>query len=789
MAELGLSTAEFDRTIEDIKRKLDMVRLPAQTASRLQQGGMGGIMSQPTQDAFNKATKQSQRELEQHIASMAREQERLGKFIAQRTELLKKLENQQKSIVKGAQEEALLKEKIGRIEQNNAADRQRYKQQDDSLNKAMNTRGGFGGGGGTGGGGAGAGAGGDGLAVKSILKSLGIAFTAMAAGSAIYDQYTSLPLERNKALGAGTQSIIGDQLQNISQGNVVNQMAFMPERQRAFQMANEKLASTQKTDITSMAGTAGVRGVLSGMGIGNERHWSLLAGSVLDGVATVLKNSPKVQLLSAITGYDFAKKVSKLSEEYMTTYQSKLMEDYGKNYQEMVDAEVKKNPLKNLAANRLQERFQSDLQTQRMLGLGFEGFAGRGGFQERANLAGFTGDMGIQMAGQIQGSGGSTRGMVGNSVLGLQAQRGFDLTNAGSILGKLSGGAGSSQATDAVFRKILEEGVKAGLDKSDSVEELRRFSEMSADILSKTGASTGQDAERIMQGFSRFLGQGTPTIRELQGAKSAYDESQGFSAETGGRGGALQFAGLMKQPGMTKVGARGLAGLMEMPEQDLNANNPYIIAEAVKAGMSPEKLIENVVKAKREKALVEVGLDPAKMKMLQKAGIANKTLSEQELKALPDDQRRAYIESEEAATMRSGYEGPQKREAVARGFRTGGEPEGVRVKSDIEKMKEGLQPEDIVSSKLGKAPGTRPEDDVVKATGAAAQAMLENFRNFKTEITPASDALDAFTKKIILLGQVAAAASDKDRASVLKYAGEQLSTPATQPQAGKPQAK
>lgn len=781
-------TSDFDKSVESMQKKLkelyapaDMVRMQTQTAGKLQQAGMGGIMGQ-SPEAIQKSGMTAKRELDNFIKEQAKGQETLTKLIVQRQGVLEKLKKKQDEMIKGSKEELDIKKQIAQVEENNYRMTEQYKQRDKVLNKALDMRqqgGGPGGAGGPPGGGPPAATppGGGKFDLSRVLKGVSGVLSALATGAAVYQQYAELPIQRSASMGNATQSVFGQQLQDIARGDVVNQMAFLPERQKAHQMAQEAMKSKEVTDPIILAGTAGISGLISGI-FGDKRLWNLMAGEVTGAIST---NLPK-SFMGGMPGVkSLAEGVGNISEKYMTTYQAQLMEEYGKNYQQLADAEVKKNPLKNLAAQRLQENYMQDLETQRMLGLGFEGFHGRGGFEERANMAGFNPEMARQMAVQIRGAGGSTRGMRDASMLGLQAQRGFDLTNAGSVLGRISGGAGGSAASEQVFRKILTESMKDGLDKSEFREEQRKFADITSEILSRSGVRTAEDADRVLQGFSRFLGK-EPTMREIEGARGAYQEQQGFSAETSGRGGALQFAGLLKQPGMSAIGARGMAGLMEMPEADLTETNPYVVAEAAKSGKSPKDLIKQVMDAKREKSLVEVGLDPTRMNALndyiKKGNLDVGTLTTEQINGMPEDIKRAYFEAQEAATVKSGYVSPQKRTSVVRGLISGMAAPG-------EEFGPGTAAEEA-ARRLQQAPGTRIEDDVVKATGVAAQAMLENFRNFKKEITPASDALDTFTKKLILMAGVMAAASDKDKPAIAKYAAEQLGGPTTQPQGGKP---
>ncbi len=763
----------MQKKLKEMYSPADQVRQQMATSQRLQAAGMGAMAGSPDNAGYQRTLAENKRNLDRSTREEKTNLEEKSKKLIQEQGAQKKISEQYQAIVKAGKEDLKIKKDLLDAQESLNKAQKEYEASHVKVNALLNER--------------------QrlespamqvapgqtpppppvkGVDMGAILKGVGGVLAALGAGAAVYDQYTSLSQTTSRATGSATQGLLGSPLQSLASGDVVNQMAFLPERQKAMQMATDKMHSREMTDM--IPGSS----ILSMSGFG--RNFNASAGALTGSLAKSIGQGGYGGMPGA--GW-LSGKLGNMSESYNAAHQAQLMELAGQDTEANLDAEKKKNPLKNLAAQRLQGNYMQDLNTQRQLGLGYEGFAGRGGFQERANMAGFNSDLGTQMAGQIMGAGGSTRASVNSNVLGLQAQRGFDMTNAGSVLGKISGTAGSSQATDAIFKKLLEESVKAGLDKSEFREEQRKFADITSNILSTSGAKTAEEAEKVLQGFTRFLGKDS-TIKELEGARSAYTEQQAFSAETSGRGGALQFAGLMQQPGMGKLGAMGMAGLMEMPEQDLTETNPYIVAEAAKVGKSPKDLISQVMDAKRQKSLVEVGLDPKKMKALneymQKNSLDVGTMTGEQINAMPEDMKQAYLQAQEAPSVRSQYESPQKRASVVRGLISGA---GGGIPGQEE-----MGPGTSVEEKL-RGPTGRPEDEVVKATGVAAQAMLENFRRFKTEITPASDALDAFTKKIILFASALNFIPDVDKAAAQKHMIESMSEnigPKTQQQGAKP---
>lgn len=787
-----MDTSIFDRAIGHMQKKLaEVTKGPGGTGG--QTTGQDPMMQKPAMEAFFKSIQALRTNMNTAMQKHAQDQMKLMKDIAKeegnRGKLLQDQERISKNKNKDLQEELRIKKELEGVEsrisklQNTAGASKTSFQAATAAAQGQTvpvfvTNWPSGGGGGGGGGGQPSPGNAAGGFWGGLGKSLGTAAAVLATGAALIDQYTSLPLTRTSALGNATQSIIGNHLEEMSRGDVVSGMAWQKERQRALDMAGSKLNSQMITGpMNVLGGAVGlVKGSLTGEGAGQNKDANMLVGSIAKAIEMTFS-------VGGLVPNKISSAYGKEAEKYFSTQQAQLMEDFGQNYEKMVQAQQRQNPLKNLAVGYYQDRYKTDLQSQRMMGLNDTQLYGRGGFLEQANTSGFTGDMAQQMAQQIQGAGGSTRGMK-NSTLGLRAQRGFDLTNAGSVLGTISSGAGSQEASERIFKKILEEGVKNGLDKSEAVEELRRFSQQTAEVVAKTGAVTGEDTQRILENFMRFQAAGVPTMKEQEGAQSAYKQYQQFSGESSGRGGAMQFASLMKR-GMGSLGFRAMAGLMEMPEEDVTETNERVVAAAVKLGKSPKEMVEMILGAKQEKADVESGFNPKWRELLKKRGISGKLSLEQQkqLSAGTKEDREtleAYYQTVQAPVARYDYTTSQAAEAATRGFERGGATSGPQTEADRMAARHA-------KFRLEQGVGGRAGDETISAAGAASQAMLENFREFKTEITPAANALDAFTKKMVIFTQVLQGTPEKDRAAAASAARERLFPHApTQPQAGKP---
>lgn len=723
------------KQFEAASSALNTSKMQGQTAARASQMGFGG-MTVPKPEDIQK----SRRELSVFIREQQNDQEKLYKLIVGQNAAIEKIKNAKKESLKDAKEELKVHEQM-LANLNN-----QYRQKDRIIQKGLNV---FAGGQGGGGGGNNrnllSGADWSGVmppdnAQKgvSFLKNVGSIGAIMAAVAKAVDTLAGFPMRLEQAQGSAVQSFVGRDVSAIQSGGAAFETSWMRERAQAAEMAKSKRFWNRVTDTT--LGAVGAAGVIGGTAMTGLSGGTLgIPGmAMIGGGAALLAND---RYRSAINPFG------------QDSYNKLLNEQQGKDQLSTWEALKKQDPYKGAAIDRLQSRYGTDLATQRMTGLSDQGFYGDkmlgGGFQEGANRAGFNQDMAAAMAAQIQGGGGSTRGMRGLSTLGLQAQRGFDLTNAGGVLGRISGGAGGDKASEQIFRKLMEESIKAGLDKSDFREEQRRFADVTSEILSRSGVQTAEEAEKTLQGFTKYLGT-NPTIRDIEGAKSAYQEQQSFSAETSGRGGALQYVGMLKDPILRKLGSRGAAAAMEIPLEDINPSNPFIIAHAVAAGVSPEELAKSLKAEKTGAAFNAIGLDQTKVgemdKAMSKSGITDMPRTEDAAKQLQQSDPEAYktyLEVLDAGPMRNAYGGVQKQNAAFLGMRRGTPGESGTGTSVFGPANGG------VDESLGRQ--TRAGDVANTAVGQLAQSMLENFRAYKEEITPNTEALRALTTAIMTI--------------------------------------
>lgn len=725
-------TSDFDKSIQDIQKKLkdvfnptEMMRSQMQTSQRLQGMGMGGIMSAPSMEAYKRSTQQARREMDQSIREQAQGQEKLSKLIAQREEKLVKLRDMQREITKGSKEELEIKEKISRVEENNFRLRESYRQRDAALNQVMDARQNaspqglerlsqaF----------AGGGIGGAGRAAFRMAGGMG-GIASMGVGALgglipmlpnLYRDYSRAPLQTGMALGSATQGTVGRELESIYGGRSPFEMAFMPEKARAALMARDVTGASRRADIGQIfAPTIG--GALAGGA----------AGAALGGVGAIPGALAGGAIGLGKTGYDFATNermraliLSPISETYAKKYAALNAQEFAENFGKALESEKQQNPLKKLAAEEYQQNFTRNLQLQRSLGLDFGGFHGAGGFRDRAIGAGFTDEMGMDRANQILGAGGSTR-MARQSVTALQAERGFGLTNASQVLGTISGGVGSAESSRQALVKTLAEGTRLGLNQSDFAEENRRFVQSTAEIISRSGARTDSDIDRVISNFGKFVND--PTNKGVEAARTAYEQYQQISTSSTGPQGVMRAAGFLKSASLGGMSGIDKAALSNIPAEQLTEDHPIVRDLAQRYKLSPTAIVEERTKIDQGAINRLPGADALVKRIRGETGAARTndigqltTMTAAQFPGLGQDRR--ALES----------------------F-VGGEVAGKP--ADMGALLKKTQAQ-LTTTATG-----RVEDETVRGMAESSKLMLDNFRQFRDQITPTAEAMGKFNSQL-----------------------------------------
>lgn len=717
-------TSDFDRSVESLQRKLrelyapaDMVRAQTQTAARLQQIGMGGIMSAPTPQAQQQASLQQKRELEQFIRDQAQGQEKLTKLVAKREEKLNNLKKLQLESIKDSKEELALKEKISKIEENSYRLRESYKQRDAVLNRALDLK--AGGTGGTGGvGGGGMGSAGANLPLGAF-KGVAIATAALAAGAAtltrlgamaenIRRTFSEAPY-RTIELQAQASGLPGASVQRLEQaasGKGMEEFFFRKEREQAHESARKIM-----------------EGRLPGGGLSSKTLLSRPIQTVLAGVA-------------GITG----------SQDIKDLLQSQIEKEFYGEQASQFEA-LKKGPrgaMGRVALDQYMGGLQRDVGFQRSMGLNFQQFRGPGGFIPSATGAGFTPEMAMQASMGIMGAGGSTLS-ARQSPFALKAQRAFDLTNAPQLMGQIGGAVGGGESTKQAMISMLASGTALGLDQSDYREENRKYLDALAGIMARSGARTEQDFDRLSAMFSGFVAEKTPA--GIQAANTAFGLYQQASMEQSGPRAVMRQAALLGSDVYGKLSMTTQQALNNISPEMMTASHPTVEYAAKEAGTTPEEILRTYSDARKSSMMV---WNITKGKMLQgQAAAATGGL--------------AGIRSMGDPALTAMYEQQTKGARGAYGTYLAGQPgfealANPRVQEAFEGFMEQMGPGNEVEA-LNKAKqktmgaleggATRPEDLTIAGQAQFAAEMNENILNFKDSLAPATDAVKEFADSLM----------------------------------------
>lgn len=765
---------DFNRSIDQMQKKLKEIYAPGDIArsqnsmnSRMTGAGIGGgfqpinpgnnLQARREMDQMTIAQNRTNQALAQRIIERLNNETKISRMIKENNNLSKEEVGILEAKLKANQEitEEMMKQHTVRRQaiDKTLADKERRQT---NMNNIIQGRGyqldgmsfdetgkGAAGGGGGGGGfnkGLAAVAG----AIGPLAKAASAVMATAIAGTAIINKMYGMPINTISAQGSATTGFLGETLESIGSGDTTNLNAFGKERSEALEMANQKHQGPRRSSLpTSMS-----------------QMFPWLAGGVMAGA----------------TG----------NAEYLDNFYAQKAKDQADDYNEALKGMKEKDPQRIKAMEYYQKNKARDLANQRQLGLDYNTYQGKGGYLESATGGGaFSQDAMQSMKDQLMGSGGGTA--MGRSPLGaLQLQSGMNLTNAGSIMGKIGGQTGNSGLAQQLTEKMLEEAVARGFNRSEFTEEFRQFADMAGTIIANSGAQTGADATRLTQGLGRFVGD-TPTMGGLTGAKSAYEEYQQQSSSTSGRMGALQYAQMLKDPTLSKLGAQGIGGLMEMPEEDLNEQNIMVRGQAAKAGVKPQDIVTAAAKAKRQLPGIATGLGTTEMdkvdKYFEQNGLDESTV---DINALPGDIKGTYIKMIESGTTIGGYGGTQKAEARTRGMRKGfaGTTPGQEQTATPGRNLAADEVIELAKRKAQSAQTGKQEDINQRNVGQANLKSLENFREYSRGFDVLGTSMDTFFGKVFKYAADLHNAPASAQPHILTQTSGNKAT--TQPQAGKP---
>lgn len=785
---MKFDTSEFDAAVQRMQRQLkevyrpsDMMGAQRQTSQRLENMGLGGNMGKPGMESYFKSIQNSRREMDTLLQKYAKDQQSLLRDVAAHEKALKDNVRLQAAAVKGSEDELRLLREKKLLEENLYRQRESWMARNQTMNQAMDARqnlgpkdkmerlmAAFGAGGAKGGAGEAAGMAGEwwkGLGMTGQAGMIISGLLAAAKGTRMignaYAGYGKMPLDIASAQGSATQNTYGREIQSIYGGSQSQEMAFMPEKRKAAIMARSAQESQRSRDqalgISGMVSAGGTgAGGIAGAGIG-------LINDIFD---------------ERSRAYDMSKLPGNIGKRYGEKFESMQAEEQASKYAKAVEDIKAQNPLKSAAVADFAQRQAGDLAFQRATGLNYKGFHGAGGFRASSMNAGFTDQMGMEAAQGILSSGGSTSGAQGLGVLSMQAQRGFGMTNANSVIGKLSGQMGDNENSRQAFIQMLATGTRLGLDSSDYREQNRRFMDAAGSIIERSGVTSQSDIASLLKTFGGFVGN-EPSVRGMEGARSAYDLFVQQSSQSGGPGGAMRAASFLGSSIISKFSGQDQAALANIDMNHLSTSNPIIQDLAHRYGESEADIVSEAQKAGTYSMSRNPQVDTLREKMigLSKSlnALPNNTPNAHKRYSLMKELQNARNEfiTKSSVSTEGGDQlanNPIMAGQYAEGMGAGGIGAG--------------DTGGVVRQLEGKNTGVL-EDSAVQAAAESARLMLTAFQQFHTIMVPSAEAVDKFNTKILQLVASMQGMTPTERAKFLQANQAAFSsiTPKTQPTA------
>lgn len=569
---------------------------------------------------------------------------------------------------------------------------------------------------------------------KQLGSRLAGAAGLIGGGGKIYGDMGRLPIEAAEAAGSAVSTLVGQQLKEIADPY---KQSFLPERSKAIEAARKAWKAGRVED--SMVNIAGT--IAAGVGIAG-----VIAAGALTGGTALMGGAG----LAAMFG---SSKQRSLTSGNAGAYEQLSSADLADLTQRSMKAQEEANPLKKLGAEYNAQNYQRNLGIQRGLGLSDRGFMGSGGFlQGNMGYSGhmqFTEEQVTQMQQGILGAGGSAR-MGRGAGFGLELQKNLGLTNAPQMLGGLSRSLGGAEQTKEASIRVISEAFKAGLNDSELVDLLRSFTQTTSEYVARSGSTTQGDVGRISSQFGKGMLENSGA--GVEGAKTAYEAYQRLSGQTGGPFSNMQKAAMLRNPILRSLTSGGEDGavifekLKQIPQEQLTETHPAVQAAVYQynSNLGPgQKPITASDIIAAQLSTISAGGSIA-------GGFSKNLAAVNRWKgANPGmDIGQAPANIQQAARMMS-------LEATTQGL--GSAPELTSAQSI---RAYGAQFLNAGAEQYGPSEAlkttTRMGDQITANVAASQQVLIENFEKFGSSLVPTANNLDDLTKRLILLGQVAA---------------------------------
>lgn len=216
-----------------------------------------------------------------------------------------------------------------------------------------------------------------------------------------------------------------------------------------------------------------------------------------------------------------------------------------------------------------------------------------GWLQEQRNLAAMSNEDIQKTMGDILSGGGTTQAAKQLTGRAGQINQNMMQNNAGQVMGMLTGGGiQTGQATD-VYKKIMAEAVKMGVDASSMPREMERFTQMSAEMVSRTGIDASSLISNMMP---------APTKLGMESGLSAFQAISGRVSAGAGLEGQIGWAAIQGDKNLSQMDYRDQNLLNQLPPERMTADDPTVMAMANKYGIDAQDLLGSIRKVAGKKA-------------------------------------------------------------------------------------------------------------------------------------------------------------------------------------------
>ncbi len=535
-----LSSAEFDKGVDELKRKLQKLnndtKQMSSTTGALKNDTMLGKYAA---SAFGDFSKESQKQLEQMYQVQRREAADQKITLKGKQEELSKIATADAVLTKQQKERVdLLKTEIDLL-------KSRHRE---TLNQAAQVKQVMGesGGGGTGGGNGPTSAEGSASPAENPLKKfLNRSMISSLVGGAINAAVTSYGdvISRDRKIlgmqGATTQAG-AEGYRNLIGGRATENTFFSQQRSTAASMALQ-----ERNAQGGLFGKDSV-GIMGRMGIGAAM--GAAGGSIIPGVGTLAGAA-----VGAIGGFRSAMSSERNRALLFdkVKYNNMLNVESMQNYEGNLASLKAKDPVRTMAYDFATKNADHMGAMQKALGLQtdeayYGNNAGNKGLlrsqMDSGNQYGgvmFNANTIEQNMMGIQQAGGTTVGGAKLSGFSAGLQRQMNLSNSNQILGRLSGAGLNETQTEDATKRILAEAVRLGVDTSSMPKEMERMTAVAAEMATAGGGFSGGAVETLMAGMTGF------DQTSINASANAADRVQQAGKAAGGYEGQMGLGYLM----------------------------------------------------------------------------------------------------------------------------------------------------------------------------------------------------------------------------------------------------